>query len=64
MTGLALAIEKAGSKASLARALGVQRQLVNSWRHRGVPIIRAVEIERKLGIPKELIRPDVFGMPQ
>jgi DNA-binding transcriptional regulator YdaS (Cro superfamily) len=60
MSNIQPAIDKAGSQAALARALGVTRQLIQTWKVRGVPVVRAVEIEHTLGVPKEITRPDVF----
>lgn len=46
------AIRRAGGVKALAREQGVTHQCVYVWRKKGcVPIDRAVEIERKHGIP-------------
>lgn len=60
MSEFELVVKAAGSQSQLARALNVTRQTVASWRHRGIPLQRAIEIERVLGVPKETIRPDIF----
>jgi DNA-binding transcriptional regulator YdaS (Cro superfamily) len=60
--GIQDAITKAGSQAKLARLLDTTPQTVNSWiARKRVPLERAIQIERVLGIPKEQMRPDVFG---
>jgi len=61
MSEFELVVKAAGSQSQLARALNVTRQTVASWRRRGIPLERAIEIERVLGVPKEAIRPDIFG---
>lgn len=60
-TGVEMAIEKAGTQAELARTLGVGRQLVNHWVKQGkVPPDRALEIERRLGVHRHFLNPDVY----
>ena len=59
--GLDAAIEAAGGSASnLARMLRITRQAVSQWRRSGIPARRAIEIERKTGIPVRVLRPDVW----
>jgi DNA-binding transcriptional regulator YdaS (Cro superfamily) len=62
MTGLEKVIEHFGTAARLARAVGVTRQAVNSWKHRGVPLDKAVVIERVTGgkFTMRDICPDAF----
>ena len=43
----------------LAEKLGISRQAVQQWRK--VPVGRARTIERITGIPREELRPDIFG---
>ena len=58
------AIKKAGSRAELARKLGVSRQTIHHWEDgRPVPPKRCVLIETVFGIPRELFRPDIYGRP-
>lgn len=63
-TALDQAIEVAGSQSSLARALGIKPQAVQKWAATGrVPSERAVEIERVTGVPRQKLRPDLYGAP-
>jgi DNA-binding transcriptional regulator YdaS (Cro superfamily) len=45
----------------LARRLGVDKSMVTRWDRNGVPPLRAVEIEKETGIPREQMRPDLFA---
>jgi len=64
MTALDQAIEKAGGRVPLAKALGVTRQAVYSWRKQGwVPVPRAIEIEDKFGVGRmRLIKPELHAI--
>ena len=44
---------------TLAMQLEISKQAVHQWRQ--VPATRARAIERITGIPREELRPDVFG---
>jgi hypothetical protein len=66
LTGIEKAILKASGgykprDTALAKLLGVSKQAVYVWRLRGwVPSLRAIEIERELGIPRdELLNPSL-----
>lgn len=53
-TGMYKAVEKAGSVALLAEAIGVKRQAVYPWLVRGwAPPARAIQIEELYGIPRQ-----------
>lgn len=54
------AFEIAGSKAALARAVGVTAQTVNQWANgeRPVPPPRAYRIEQAYGIDRRWFRPE------
>lgn len=38
---------------------------VSHWRHRGIPLVRAIAIERATNgaVTREDLRPDIFGPP-
>ena len=55
-SGIARAIEAAGSQQALAERLGVTQQVVSTWCRRGwVPVRRAQEIEATLGVPRSTL---------
>jgi DNA-binding transcriptional regulator YdaS (Cro superfamily) len=54
-----MAVKAAGSKAKLARALGITRSAISQWNR--IPVNRVVEVEQITGIPRNELRPDVFG---
>lgn len=60
-TGIARAVEVAGSQGLLAAVLGVTQQMVSTWVRQGwVPKDRALEIEGLYGIPRrELVSPSL-----
>lgn len=58
-TGLAAAVDAAGTMADLARRLGISRAAVAQWRK--VPAERLVEVERVTGVSRAILRPDLFG---
>ena len=43
----------------LATKLGISKQAVHQWRK--VPALRARDIEQITGIPREELRPDIYG---
>lgn len=55
-------IAKAGSVRALARALGISYEAV--WKWRRVPPARVLEVEALTGIPRESLRPDIYGAPR
>lgn len=60
-----LAIKAKGSLASLGTSVGVSAQAVWKWLQTGViPVNRVLDVERETGIPRETLRPDVFGAPR
>ena len=63
MSGLKLAIEKAGSQAKLAALLpgDVKQQHVSYWLKNRVPAQYCQHINQATGVPLKELRPDVFG---
>ncbi len=59
VAGLQRAIGAAGNRAWLARGLGLDGSAV--WRWKKVPAERCAEIERLYGVPRAILRPDIFG---
>jgi DNA-binding transcriptional regulator YdaS (Cro superfamily) len=56
------AIRSQGGYAEVARILGVTRQTVYKWVERRVPAERVGEVEWLTGIPREILRPDIFNI--
>ena len=55
-------VEKVGTQADLARAMGLKPQAILKWK-RQVPADRVLAVEALTGISRHEIRPDVFGEP-
>lgn len=49
---------RAGGYAALAKALGLSRATVWGWRE--VPPKHVIAVERETGIPRHLLRPDLY----
>lgn len=56
------AISRVGTLAKFAKACGITVQAVCLWSH--VPINQVLKVERVTGIPREQLRPDIFGAPR
>lgn len=52
------AAEKIGGIVKLSLALGLSRGAAAQWRR--VPAERVLEVERLTGVPKEILRPDLY----
>ena len=52
------AIEAAGGPTKLGRQLGISGAAVVMWGR--LPATRVLEVERITGVPKELLRPDLY----
>jgi DNA-binding transcriptional regulator YdaS (Cro superfamily) len=57
--GLQAAIEAAGNRHALARGIGADPGGVHRWKR--VPAERVAEIEEVYGVPRAVLRPDLFG---
>lgn len=59
------ALSVLGGGAEAARRLGVTRQAVWQWKQKGLlPISQIILIEHETGIPREALRPDIYGAPR
>lgn len=49
-----------------AQAAGVTPAMWSRWENerRAIPVERAVDLERLIGIPRSDLRPDIFGQPE
>lgn len=56
------AISKVGTTAKLAEACGITVQAVCLWTR--IPVNQVLNVEAASGIPREKLRPDVFGAPR
>jgi DNA-binding transcriptional regulator YdaS (Cro superfamily) len=59
---LKTAIREAGGTNRLARKLGISSAAVAQWTR--IPFERLLEIERVTGVPRELLRPDLYRTEQ
>lgn len=57
--GLERAIEAAGGMASLARAVGISQPSISSWSR--VPAEQVLSIESLTRVPRNVLRPDLYG---
>lgn len=57
--GLKAAIAAVGSQAKLGAAFGITAQAVSLWRR--VPAERVVDVEKLTGIPRHVLRPDLYS---
>lgn len=59
--GLKRAKKAAGGGSALARAVGVSPAAISQWRW--VPVMQVLTVERATGIPRHVLRPDVYPPP-
>ena len=58
------ALLKAASRGEIARRLNINLSAVSRWFSRGkVPAERVVSVEAITGVPRHLIRPDLYVTP-
>jgi DNA-binding transcriptional regulator YdaS (Cro superfamily) len=50
-----------GRSSALAVALGITPGAISQWDR--VPAERVLEVEKATGIPRQVLRPDVYGPP-
>jgi DNA-binding transcriptional regulator YdaS (Cro superfamily) len=51
--------QRRGLAISISREIGITHGAVSQWRR--VPIERVAVVERLTGIPREVLRPDIFA---
>jgi DNA-binding transcriptional regulator YdaS (Cro superfamily) len=56
--GIRAAVSSIGSKAKLARRLKISPQAVSQWKR--VPTNRVIRVEKVTGVPRFLLRPDIY----
>lgn len=60
-TPIEIAVRATGGQSELARRLGIKPQSVQGWVASGrVPAARVLDVERASGIPRHVIRPDIY----
>lgn len=57
---LKLAIAHVGGVGSLAKMLGIKPQAVSQWDE--VPPLRVLDVERATGVPRHMLRPDLYPL--
>ena len=59
---VAKVIEKLGGRRAAAAAIGIKPQAIQKWvKRERVPIDRVAQVEGLTGIPRHVLRPDIFG---
>jgi DNA-binding transcriptional regulator YdaS (Cro superfamily) len=56
------AIRELGGYAAAGRIFGKTRQAMYQWVKNRVPVEEVAKVERVTGIPREVLRPDIFNM--
>ena len=61
-TGLALAVQKAGSQTAFAKLIGKRQSTIHHWLKgkKDLPAELVFFVEDKLGLPRHDLRPDLF----
>ncbi len=60
--GLLAAINATRTTTDLAKAIGTTPQAVSLWDR--IPHERVFDVERATGVPREILRPDLFNVPR
>jgi DNA-binding transcriptional regulator YdaS (Cro superfamily) len=60
--GLLAAVKAAGNFARLAEAVNTTIQ--NVWQWHRVPAGRVLDVEHATGVPREVLRPDLYAAPR
>ncbi len=60
----ALLAERDLKLADLARSIGKHKANVTKWAQTRVPAERVLDVEAATGIPRHLIRPDLYTAPE
>ena len=57
------AVKYFGSQSKLARAMGINPMTVSQWKRKGMPAIRAAQIERLTNgkVTRAELLPEIFG---
>jgi len=61
---LAQYLEPRGRVADLARRLGVTHAAIRQWNLKRIPPLRILQVERYTGIPRHVLRPDLYAAPR
>lgn len=61
-SALILAIKAAGGPRKLAKKLGIHSQAISQWKK--VPPRRVIAVEKESGIPRHVLRPDLYPPQQ
>lgn len=56
--GVQAAIDAAGNMSKLADKLEISREAISQWRR--IPAERIIQVERATGVPRHLLRPDLY----
>jgi DNA-binding transcriptional regulator YdaS (Cro superfamily) len=59
---VAEAVRLGGGPTELARHLGIASQAISQWTR--IPVGRVIAIEAITGLPREYLRPDIYGAPR
>lgn len=55
-------LEKRGMAVKLATKIGIRPQAISAWTR--VPVARVLVVEEVTGVPRHVLRPDVYPKPE